>query len=273
MRELYLSNQNGERYYFSYQDHTLATNLDGLGVEREITYLKYDQVYQRVKEDNPRTTITMTLIFLNGYQGYSSFLAYLRRCKELRLYYRSDELRYCDVEIPTITKSELSSNTIQSSLTLDKLSLWQKDVEATITVEKIDNNKSYPFVYPYVYSQSFEGKVTVTNRSSEKAPMKIEIFGAVSNPEITILQDDRKISGLKLYVESENCHIIVDSNVKKQEMKMIENGEERDIYQYQDFTEENFLFLPQGSYIIEFRPGVSSLTSCRITFVEGYLGN
>lgn len=273
MRELYLENDIGEIYYFSYRSNTLISSISGLGFTREFTYLKFNNKYSKVKEENPRSTINLSLVFLNGYSGYSSFLTYLKRSKTLKLYYKSNDSRYCEVEIPTLTKTELVANTLQCEATFDKLSLWQKDIVANIQVEEVSSMKVYPYSFPYVYSQCFEGKIRITNNGTEDASVKIEINGEVNYPEVVITKDEVEISKMKLYVQSENCKIEVDSNLTNQYMKMIVEDEETDIYQYQDFTEDNFLFIPPGTYDIEFKPGVSNKSTCKITYTEGYLGN
>lgn len=273
MRELYLMNDIGEIYYFSYKNNTLVSSISGLGFTRELTYQKFKSKYSKVKEENPKSDINLTLVFLDGYAGYSSFLSYLSKSKSLKLYYKSVDLKYCDVEIPSMSKTELIANTLQCDTKIDKLSLWQKDVISVVNVEEEDNKKTYPYSYPYTYSRCFEGKVNVINNGSEQAYVKIEISGAVIDPEVIITKNGIEVSKLKLYVKSNNCLIVVDSNLSNQYMKMIEDGVETDIYQYQDFTEDNFLFIPPGSYDIEFKPGVSDKTTCKITYTESYLGN
>lgn len=272
MREFYLENQNGEKYPFNYSTNTIATDIKGLGFERDLTYLQFENNYQMIKDESPRSKIQMTLIFINGYSGYDRFLQYLKGSTDLKLYYKTDDTKYVNTQISSMTKTELESNTIKSQVTFDKLSMWQKDIIQNINVEVVNNAKTFPFIFPYTFSQSYKGKVKLTNLGTFKAPTRIEIKGAVNNPEIIILQENKDISKLRLNIQSNNCTIIIDSNNSNQIMKKIENGVIYDIYQMQDFNEDNFLYLPVGISELEFKPGVSANTTCKITFTEEYLG-
>ena len=273
MREFYLVNQNGESYYFSYRNNTLATDITGLGFDKDIVYLKYDTEYKKAKENTPLGSINMKLIFLEGYKGYASFLKYLKRSKELNLYYKSDDLKFCNIEIKSLSKEELVAGTIQSSIHIDRLSLWQKQKLYNMNIEKFDDNKSYPFKYPYTYSQSNRGTLTVSNEGSEKASLRIEIEGAVNNPELIITKDDKVLSRLRLYVVNSKCSIVVDSNVRNQIMTLKDSKGTKSIYENQDFEQDNFLFVDPGTYDLEFKPGVTTNTTCKIILTEFYLGN
>ena len=52
-----------------------------------------------------------------------------------------------------------------------------------------------------------------------------------------------------------------------------ENGETINAYEYQDFSVDNFLFIPKGTVTLEFKPNVSKPPKCVITMMEGYLSN
>jgi hypothetical protein len=98
------------------------------------------------------------------------------------------------------------------------------------------------------------------------------MIGAVNDPEVNILKDGNIISTLRLYHTSEEGETIVSSIPTNQYMHQITGDEIMSIYDKQDFTCDNFLFVEPGEYEIEFKPGVASPTLCRITMLEGYLG-
>ena len=156
---------------------------------------------------------------------------------------------------------------------IDRLSLWQKQKLYNMNIEKFDDNKSYPFKYPYTYSQSNRGSLTISNEGSEKASLRIEIEGAVNNPELIITKDDKVLSRLRLYVVNSKCSIVVDSNVRNQIMTLKDSKGTKSIYENQDFEQDNFLFVDPGTYDLEFKPGVTTNTTCKIILTEFYLGN
>lgn len=161
---------------------------------------------------------------------------------------------------------------LQCGIIFNKLSPWIKEKVVSIEANGDSSGKVYPFNYPYTYSKSYEGRINISNTGIIKAPLKIEIYGAVNNPEVNILKNDEIISTLRLYLESDDCLITVSADSINQFMQITEYGITRNIYEDQDFTCDNFLFIDSGEYVIEFKPGVASITNCRITITEGYLG-
>ena len=134
MREFYLENQSGSKYFFNFKNQTLASELSGLGFEKTNTYIKFGKTYKKVKEEIEITSINMTLYFLKGYAGYNEFLSFLKETSELKLFYKAKDTKYCYVDIPSLSKTELIAGTVKSDIVFDKLSLWQKDITTSIEV-------------------------------------------------------------------------------------------------------------------------------------------
>ncbi len=274
IRRLYLENVYGTRFHFNYQSGVLISMLSGLGFSNEYTYLKYENQYDQVERVIPLTEISAMLTFLKGYLGYKCFLDYIQQNEQnLKLHYQTIETAFCYIDIKSLSKSALIGGALQSEISFNKKSLWLKEKAISIDVNTDCFGKVFPYSYPFIYSSAYEGKVSIANKGIVKAPLKIEMYGAVDNPEVNILKNGEIVSSLKLNVSSLDCAITVSSNPTIQYMSMNEAGNITNIYQDQDFTCDNFLFLGVGEYEIEYKPGVSTLTSCRITILEGYLGN
>ncbi len=200
-------------------------------------------------------------------------MVYLEGSKELKLFYTSDDTKYCYVEVESLSKTEISGGTLTSELKLKRLSYWYRDVISEVTINVSKEGKIYPFTYPYKYSVSSKGKMTLTNNGYAKAPLKITIKGNVSNPEVLVSKDGVEVSKLKIYYESSDCTITVDAFPTRQEIT-IEDGENRfNAYEYQDFSCDNFIFLDHGTYELTFVPNTQASPKCSITMIEGYLGN
>lgn len=274
MRKLYLVNEIGTTYFFDYRSSTLISNIGNLGVEKQNTYVAYSNRYTCVEIKNPQTSLDFEVVFLNGYNGYSKFLDFIRTSNELRLFYSNGkDTKYAYVSFKSITKTELQSNTIQSSLSLDKLSLWLNKVNYQISVNEDVKGKTFPFGYPHIYSSSYNGEIYVKNNGEVKAPLNIIIAGAVNNPRVDILDGDTIISSLKIMVKSDDCIITVNSDESDQFITITENGVTKNAYQMQDFSCDNFLFIDKGEKKIRFSPGVNAKTTCNIQLLEGYGGN
>ena len=276
MREFYLVDEVGATFTFNHLTKVLLTEVEGIGIERENTYVNFDGTYKLVKSENPLGTISGKIIFLEGYVGYTEFLNFLKKnTGSLRLFYKADNLKYAYVELKTLRKTELESGVLQCSIEFDKLSMWLSKVTKTISVNENSSNKVFPFTYPYTYSISFNGEISVTNQGCHKAPMKIEITGKTTNPIVEIYKGTTLVTKLRLLVTTNNTtdKIIVNSIPTEQAMMLYVGDEETDIYSQQDFNFDNFLYLPVGSYTIKFDPGVTDKTNCKVTFIEMYEGN
>lgn len=276
MRIFYLVDDIGSTFTFNHLTKALFTEVEGVGIERENTYVNFDGNYKLVKRENPMGSISGKIIFLNGYEGYTEFLNFLKtNVGSLRLFYKADNLKYAYVELKSLTKTELESGVLQCSIKFDKLSMWLSRVTNTINVEENNIDKVYPYSYPYTYSKSFVGTLGFTNHSSFDAPIRIEITGKTEYPLVEIYKKDTLISKMRLLVKTTNTtdKIIVNSIPTEQEMTLQVGDEKTNIYSLQDFNCENFLYIPVGSYTIRFVPGVTEKTTCKITFIEMFEGN
>ena len=79
MREFYLVDEVGSTFTFDHKTKVLFTEVEGIGIERDNTYMNFDGTYKLVKRESPLGSISSMLIFLNGYSGYTEFLNFLKK--------------------------------------------------------------------------------------------------------------------------------------------------------------------------------------------------
>jgi hypothetical protein len=273
MRKFYLVNDKLEYYYFDEKDQALVTDVSGLGFEKDLNFSDYDNFYKKLNEKNPLGEIKLNLAFIGGYRGYKDFLNYVENSITLNFYYESDDLRYIDCEIVSLSKTQIVNGFLSCELTIKKLSYWFKRTTKEIVIDVDSDGKIYSYTYPYTYSDTYMGTVSIENKGYAKAPLKIVIQGAFCNPEILIKKDGVVISKCKIYYESDNAKIEIDSYPTNQKIEITEDGTTFNAYEYQDFTCENFIFLDKGTFDIEFKPNADTTPKCFITMIEGYLGN
>jgi hypothetical protein len=273
IRKFYLESTSGTRFYFDYRSGCLISSPAGLGFNQEMTYLKYDTFFDRVDQTQSLNEIQANITFMKGYRSYTEFLNYLKFTeKGLKLIYESDDMAFCYVDVKSVTKQDLLAGTLQSQIVFQKLSLWLKSQVLTIQVNEDQTGKVYPYAYPYRYSASYEGKIQIHNRGVQKAPLFIELQGELEDPEIIVRKSGAVISMMRLYHIQSSGEVQISAIPNNQFIRHIDNGTTTSIYAEQDFTCDNFLLIDPGEYEIEFKPGVSSPTLCRITMLEGYLG-
>lgn len=274
IRKLYLLNETGTPYFFDKLHNTLIEKIDGLGFDYDITYQEFDTDYVEVTRKLSRRTISLELVFLKGYKGFTEWREYVTKSKSLRLVYKADGEKYCFVNVKSSTKGQLTSQTIKSKVTLDCLSSWFVDKTVRIDVVDEGGGKVYSYSYPYVYSLSFNGKVKVFNNSNKSVPLHIKISGNCLNPRVIIRQNGVDIQGLRILTDERNSPVIeISSRATEQYIIKRENGEVLDYYSFQDFTYDNFLFLPPGESEIFFDPGVRERCSCQISYKEEFIAH
>lgn len=107
MRKLYLVNEVGTTYFLDYKNNTFIETLDGLGFDFDIEYQDFADKFVENKRKMQQRVINLTLIFLEGYEGFTKWRDYVTKSKELRLYYLADGLKYCYVNIRSTTKGQI----------------------------------------------------------------------------------------------------------------------------------------------------------------------
>lgn len=274
-RKFYLVNEVGSTFYFDYKHNTLIEELDGLGFEFDIEYSDFDAEFVETKRTIPQRSIDFTLVFLDGYIGFTRWREYLTKSKEIRLFYETVAgKKYCYINIVSSSKAQLESGILRSKVKIDCLSLWLVNKSAHIDVRDVGGGKIYSYEYPYVYAVSFNGKVTVNNDSPRNVPLVIRLIGNCLNPRVIIRQDGVDIQTLRLITdERDNPTIEISSKPTNQYIRRLLNNEVEDYYNKQDFTFNNFLFLPPGESEIFFDPGVREEAECEIEFKEEYIAH
>lgn len=274
-RKLYLVNEVGSTFYFDYAHKCIIEELDGLGFEFDIEYSDFDADFVETKRKIPQKQISLNLIFIDGYIGFTRFREYVTKSKEIRLFYETViGKKYCYINIVSSSKSQLESNILRSEVKIDCLSLWLVNKTAHIDVVDVGGGKIYSYSYPYVYAVSFNGKVTVNNNSPRSVPLTLRLIGNCLNPRVIIRQNGVDVQTLRLITdERESPTIVICSKPTNQYIRRYTADGEDDYYDKQDFSYENFLFLPPGESEIFFDPGVREEATCEIDFKEEYIAH
>lgn len=271
-RKLYLVNESGSTFYFDFQSQCAIEEIDGLGFEFDITYEDFESKFVETNRTIPQRAITFSLIFFDGYKGFTRWIKYLAKSQQLRLFYEADGKKFCYVNIRSSDKTELKSNALRTKVKIDCLSLWLVNRSVEIQVRNIGGGKIYTYDYPYSYAVSFNGKTTVTNNSARDVPLLIRMIGNCLNPRVIIRQGGKDIQKLRLLTDERDEPIIeVNASRTEQSIIKITPTDTFDYYDKQDFAEKNFLFLPPGESEIFFDPGVREPALCQIEFKEEYV--
>ena len=273
MRRFVLENKYGVTFQFTYFNKVLFTNISGLGFSKNYTYLKYDNHFSTLKNNFELSEIRGVITFLDGYQGYKKMLSFLEKGQhDMKLHYESHDMKYCYVDIVSLTKTELKTGGLQSEIVLNKKSFWIKERSVLITSNVDTGGKIYPYTYSFIYSNASMGLSNVEIGGHIKANVVVEIIGSIDEPELLVKRNGVVSDELRLLMNRTDAHIVVSSLIQELTMFEIINDEKHDIYRFQDFDKENLLWIEPGAIEFEFKPGVSEQTICKIKIFEYYLG-
>lgn len=273
IRKFYLENTKGVIFNFNYHSGILLSDVEGLGFEFNLSYLKYGHLHKTVSRDTPLLEISGVLNYLNGYESYDKFIDFINQGSEnLKLYYETTDIKYVYVDIVVLTKTEIKDGILRSDIVFNKKSYWIKERQLTIDFNDSVSGKIYPFKYDYLYQATKEGKTTITVNGSFNAATIIEINGSVNNPELIAIQNGKITSSLRLLLDAKDSKVVVSSVPNDRYLKMTKGSFETDIYEFQDFTKDNFIELAPGVNTLEFKSGVMEQTQCKIHIFEYHLG-
>ena len=274
-RRFYLVNEVGSTFYFDYTHKCAIEEMDGFGFEFDIEYEDIDSSFVETRRTMPQKKINMTLIFFDGYLGFTRWREFVTKSKEMRLFYESDAgKKYCYVNVSSSSKAQKESGILRSQVTIECLSLWLINKSYAFDVTNPGGGKVYPYSYTYTYAISFNGKIKVNNDSAKSVPLLIRMIGNLYYPRVIVRKDGVDVHTLRMLIdERESPTIEVSAEPTNQYIKKIVGGSETDIYSAQDFSCENFLYLPPGECEIFFDPGVREEARCEIEFKEQYVAH
>lgn len=273
IRQFYLENNNGQTFYFKYSNHVLISEVTGIGFSFDYKYLKFDHIFETIKQDVTIAEIAGTLSFLDGYLGYQRLIDFLTlQSKNLKLYYKDIDLKYVYVDVYSLSKTEIVNGYLKSEIVFHKKSYWIKEKQLLLDFGTEIVGKNYPYVYPvsYVLTKAEETRVSVSG--IKNAATVIEILGDINKPELTVYKQGRVLTSMKLDLIKDNSRLIISSVPNNRYIKDLTNGIDSDIYALQDFNKDNFIMLEPGELLIEFKSGRATNTLCKLTIYEYHLG-
>ncbi|MDY0213988.1 MAG: hypothetical protein RBS24_00450 [Bacilli bacterium] len=265
MRSLKIINEYGQSIELT--GKVLINGIEGLGITRENEYLAFRDRYSLARISHGLGDITLGLVFLEGYSGYKDFVLFISRAIKLFLEYKTNETYLCKIAFKEITKGEISFGSLQSNLTIVKLSPWYRNSEFALEVSTTESAKEFPYVYHYTYGANANGSMQITNSGDADAYLSLKIIGRMKNPYVIVNKNGETIGTFRLFYEGED--IVSMSSIPEDEYIKVAD---ENAYQLQDFTCKNFLTIPKGESEIVFYPGTSDPATCYLRIEESFEG-
>lgn len=188
VREFKLINEKGQEYsLMDIHNHCLLTSPSGLGYEYDSSYEKLGNTFITNLRNIQQGQIDGIVNFLN-YNNYKEFVNFIEDANSLKIAYKvpfetETKEYFKDVQIQSLTKTEIQTNgVISESIKFDCLSLWYEQIVTNYTIEKIDNEIQWDFVWDSRFADYTSRSVIIKNDGHVDAEIKVEILGHVINP-------------------------------------------------------------------------------------------
>lgn len=226
-------------------DNGFALNLSTISSDIEDIITKVVQKKQ---------VITMNVIqYLNAYnktnilanwiQKYST--AQYRMCLE---YNDTTQTRYCEGKVTGLTKGEKDEyGEIVQKLSFTMTTPYFVKQEQSINIQASSVGKKYSYAYPYSYGSSKVENNEINNVYILDIPLIITIEGAISNPTISLIDENNEIYNtvkFSNFILSQNEQLVINSAQRK--IYKVVNGIETDMSSETDPSYDTFLRAKNG---------------------------
>ena len=250
VRQFRLQNSLGQTFDLMNKDAFFYTP-DGLGFRMDSEFFQIGNTYQLIETESAQKTPAGIMVFKN-YALYRQFADFINNTPLKLMYKPQNEWVYLDCIVSRLTKAEIDyrDNRLKCNIDFQGLGKWYIPRQAQKSGTEVANSKKYTYSYDYAYADSITGTINIINNSSEDSPTIITIYGEITNPTWSLIVNNTTIqSGSVAATIASGDKLIVNS--KDNELEIAEYTAAglfvRNLYQYSDFTKDNFIYVPPGS--------------------------
>lgn len=239
---------------------------EGLGYTVGLSTVKLGNTDIILSEQYSLPPAAGDLIFIGSvpdmYQQYQNLLTFLAR-RPITLHYlppNTNESYRCLVRVTSLEKTEVNAEDgcLHCPIQFYRQSMWFNDNPNILDVRnEIGEGKSYPLDRPYSYGAVGLENIRVVNNGMTDTSIKIEIFGAVTDPEWKLFDENNEQYGAAKILGTYS-YVRVDSDDTAEEIHLERNGSViANAINYQDLTVGS----PQQVYVtfLKIQPGTSTL--------------
>lgn len=206
-----------DRFNLSYVD-----GLKGLGFQLDLSKIETDVEDYITKIVQKRQAIGFTIHHLRGYvQGdyLKLWIAkHINECLCLE-YNNGNRISYVEGKIVEVVETELTEfRSLEQQITFQPTTPFFEKINNDVLIKTSEKGKNYPLVYPYCYGTNQILNNEITNNYITEIPVIVKIYGAISNPIIT-LSDTNNIVYNEIRFDDVDLHegetLIINSAQKK----------------------------------------------------------
>ena len=230
-----------------------ADTPKNLGFELEFTTLesRLTTYFTSAREKKLATTLNLNFIRPNAYEKANAFKRFVQKYTNQRMIFEyndtTSEIKNWEGKIQKFGQDELNEyKTLVCPISFLPATPKYIRKDNVITIRPATTGKSYPFKYPYAYGRNTVENNIFTNSYFDEIPLRVHIYGAMNNPQISLQDTDTgevysTVRFENLYV-AEGEELIIDAINSKVLIKR--NNVITSAYDYlsKDATLDSFLY-------------------------------
>lgn len=224
-----------------------------LGFELEFTTLesRLTTYFTSAREKKLSTTLNLNFLRPNAYEKANAFKRFVQKYLNKRMIFEyndtTSEIKNWEGKVQRFGQDELNEfGTLVCPISFLPATPKYIRRNNVITIRPATTGKFYPYKYPYSYGKSTVENNILNNTYFDEVPLRVTIYGAMNNPQISLLDVDTNeiystVRFENLYV-AEGEELIVDAINSKVLIKR--NGILTSAYDYlsKDASLDSFLY-------------------------------
>lgn len=257
--EFYLINEKGQEY--SLMDETnycLLTEPSGLGYSYSTQYQQLGNIFITTLRNMEQGRIDGNAKFKN-YDNFRSFVNFIEGSEKLKFLYKiplkdGRKAEYLkDVNIQSVPKGYIldEDEKLISAVSFDCLSLWYQDKETVYTINKLEEELQWDFVWGTRFADYSSRCITFNNDGHVEAPLTLEMCNYLINPGFYISKNGIIVNSLRIPITINKGEKILYSSrdnelfLKKQN----KDGSLENLFtqEYIDLNNNNIFGVPKGT--------------------------
>ena len=254
MRTFTLINNDGNTYDITSKNDLFFYGIDGLGYEQSTEFQRIEDRYSLLNKFMAQKPITGTIHFWqpNAEQKYFEFAQFCQNAPIKMKYNPTHGEFFRNGLITKIERSDGIGDSLEIKIEFKPQTPWFKSV-ADYNSGEVSGGKVYNYTYDYTYSSAVQGSVIIDSDSFQSSPVKIVIFGPVTNPTWrhylnNVLQTEGKVNGEVLA----NNKLVIDTTTMPYSIKQFDalGNLVSDMYQQSDFSTDRFVRFGYGRNVV-----------------------
>lgn len=203
-------------------DFDIVTNISGLGYKLKLSTIDTDIENYVTKIVQEKKQLSMTIIHKSGYSAANFFDTWCEKhINDVVCLNYNDTTRTLFIEGKVLETSKSEKNeygVLEQQIIFQPLTPFFEKIDNDVKIQVAAVGKNYPFKYAYCYGLNQIENNSINNTYIKDIPVNVIIYGSISNPIVTLLDDNGVIYNEVRFLNTDltdGQRLIINSAQKK----------------------------------------------------------